>query len=154
MMGPKILGIDPSTSTGLAVLGGDMPEHVAAKVTFASKRGMDRVQSIALAVGAFVDQHQPDFVLIEGYAYGNHNNLVPLVEIGTGIRLQLFTRKYDVIVVPPASLKKWTTDNGRASKDDMLAAVTKRWGFHSLHNDVVDAYALARYGQYLKASFS
>lgn len=44
-----------------------------------------------------------------------------------------------------ATLKKWATGNGRATKPDMMKACTERYGFHPADDNVSDACHLYHY---------
>lgn len=139
----KYVGIDPSTFTGLCLLEGDTP--TAKLVNFKKKTGFERVQLIAKSVGSLLDDWKPDLIAIEGYAYGNSNSLVTLVEIGTIIRREFYVRKIPWYDVPPTILKKWVTGKGNAKKPDMAIAALDRWGFALTQDDIVDAFCLARF---------
>ncbi len=142
----RSVGIDISTKTGIACV--EPGQTVGSKlITFPKARGFERVQLIARGVKNAVEEWQPDIVVIEGYGYGNVNTLVDLVEIGTGIRLGLKELGLTWWLVPPTSLKLWTTGKGNAKKPDMAAHVKARWGFESKSDDVIDGYALAQLGQ-------
>lgn len=141
------IGIDPSTYTGLAAVGGDWKSTKLVNIKTA--KGLRRVQLIARQVRDFVASCRTDgsVVCIEGYAYGNVNTLVTLVEIGTAIRLALHELKVPWYDVPPTVLKKFATGKGNAKKAEVAAAVRERWGFESPSDDVVDAFVLARMGE-------
>lgn len=143
----KFVGIDPSTYTGVVCLTEGMPDPYL--VHFAKARGIERVMKIATRVGELLDEWKPEEVAIEGYAYGNVNTLVTLVEIGTAIRIELYRRNISWTDVAPPVLKKWVTGKGNATKAEMGASVRARWDFFSKNDDVVDAYALARIAQRL-----
>lgn len=146
MISFKVVGIDPSTCTGVVVLD-KAGELVQSRVIhFPTAKGMDRVQLIAQAVSSFLDQYNPTHGVIEGYAFGNRNTLVTLVEIGTLLRLELHRRGMPWIEVQPTALKKFCTGKGNAKKPDMAKSVKERWGFNSASDDVIDAYSLARFG--------
>lgn len=51
----------------------------------------------------------------------------------------------ELIEVPVKDLKKFTTDNGNASKDEMVAAVNERWGYSITDDNEADAVALHHY---------
>jgi Holliday junction resolvasome RuvABC endonuclease subunit len=46
--------------------------------------------------------------------------------------------------VPPSTLKKYTTGNGRADKKAMMAAVKENWGAEFRDDNAADSYALAK----------
>jgi Holliday junction resolvasome RuvABC endonuclease subunit len=144
-IGMKTLGLDISTYVGMAVVGDGQDRGKC--VHFPKLKGFSRLQSIALEVSRVVEVWKPDFVIIEGYAYGNKGSLVTLVECGTVVRNVIFSKKLAWVEVPPSVLKKWTTGKGCATKESMAEAVRTRWGYQSPSDDIVDAYALAQMGQ-------
>lgn len=143
----KILGVDPSTYTGLCQLEGD--KHTTKLLHFDKARGFERLHLIAQSFRNTVMEWSPDLVVIEGYAYGNVGSLVTLVEIGTLLRKTLYDGKISWYDAPPTLLKKFATGKGNANKAAIAIAVKQRWGFESKSDDVVDAYGLARLGQSL-----
>ena len=143
----KILGVDPSTYTGLCQLEGD--KHTTKLLHFDKSRGFERLHLIAQSFRNTVMEWSPDLVVIGGYAYSNVNSLVGLVEIGTLIRKTLYDGKISWYDAPPTLLKKFATGKGNANKAAIAKAVQERWGFTSKSDDVVDAYGLARLGQSL-----
>ena len=143
----KILGVDPSTYTGLCLLEND--QHKTKLLHFDKARGFERLHLIAQSFNNTVKEWSPDLVVIEGYAYGNVGSLVTLVEIGTLLRKTLYDGKISWYDAPPTLLKKFATGKGNANKAAIAIAVKQRWGFESKSDDVVDAYGLARLGQSL-----
>lgn len=139
----KIVGCDPSTYTGLCLFTNGEPTPKL--INFKKATGFERLHLIAQSVGSLLDQWAPDVVAIEGYAYGNKYTLVTLTEIGTLIRMEFFKRGIPWYNVPPSTLKLFTTGKGNAKKPDMSAYVLNRWGFTSKNDDIIDAYALARF---------
>lgn len=142
----RVMGIDPSTYTGLACLESDGTLVGVKLINFPKERGLKRVQSIARAVKSIIREWKPEYIVIEGYAYSNVNTLVTLVEIGTMIRLEAYGLELPVIEVPPTVLKKQTTGKGNAKKAEMATHVFNRWGFENKSDDIIDAYALASLG--------
>jgi crossover junction endodeoxyribonuclease RuvC len=146
-----ILGVDPSTSTGVVVLAGSkfIQGHL---LKFDGVEGYQRLHLIAEAFGSILDIYKPDEVFIEGFGYNNRFTLVILVQIGTLIRQQMWNRGMKWWDVPPNVLKKWVTGSGKADKKAMAKSVKERWGFEAKSNDVMDAYALAQLGRYALGS--
>lgn len=144
----RVLGIDPSTRTGLAFL--DNGTASFSVLNFPDARGLVRLQSIARGIDSYLEAHPSiDVAVVEGYAFANAHTLVILVEIGVLFRLALYNLGVPCYIVPPTLLKKWVSGNGRAKKPEMAGAVQKKWGFEAPSNDVVDAYGLARMAEYL-----
>lgn len=140
------VGLDIATCTGMAMVGG--AEDRGKTIEIPRERGFSRVQLIAKNVAETLQVWQPDFVAVEGYAYvRNISSFVTLVEIGTMIRLTLRNMAIPWVEVPPSVLKKWTTNSGNASKEEMASAVYTRWGFESKSHDIIDALALAHMAQ-------
>lgn len=142
----RTVGLDISTKTGMAIV--DAEEQRGTVVTLPKITGFQRVQLVAGAVEQTLKIWQPQRVMVEGYAYcKNINSFVILVELGTAIRLMLHRNNWAWYDVTPATLKKWTTGKGNASKNDMAQAVWHKWCYTSESDDIVDAIALARLGQ-------
>lgn len=116
-------------------------------VNFKTLRGLERAQSIAKEVRRSLEVWVPDLVVVEGYAFANKSSLVTLVEIGTAVKLQVLELKIPLVSCPPTVLKKWVTGKGNATKDEMAQSVFTRWGIKSPSDDVIDALALAKFGQ-------
>ena len=140
----RVSGIDPSTKTGYVCLNGDGTVHDAKVIRFEERTGFHRVQSIANAILQQITEHQPDLILIEHYVIGRTSACIVLMEIGASIRLSLHQAGFRWMNVTPTALKKFATGKGNAKKPDMAAHVSRRWGFVSKSDDIVDAYALAR----------
>jgi Holliday junction resolvasome RuvABC endonuclease subunit len=142
----KTMGIDAATCTGLALVGDG--EDRGKTLEIPSERGFLRLQLIANSVADTLHIWNPAFVAIEDYAYcKNVKSFVTLVEVGTVIRMALRELGISWVEVRPTVLKKWTTGNGHARKDQMALAVKQRWGFESVSHDIVDAFALAQMAQ-------
>jgi crossover junction endodeoxyribonuclease RuvC len=147
------VGLDTSTWVGMARVEQQDPEYYRGKgIHFEGVDGWRRVQLIANAVYDTLELWQPDLAIIENYALGmvkSPATIVTLVSIGAMIRSALYNRQIPWIEVRPSTLKKWTTGKGNAKKPEMAAAVKERWGYASPSDDVIDAFALAQFGQQL-----
>lgn len=149
---PFVVGLDLSmTSTGVCRIGHDLGATVAREKSkgsrddsLATRRARlrelaDRV--VAHAVGA-------DLVAVEGPSFassgaGTHDRsgLWWLVVDG------LHAHGLPVLEVPPSSRMTYATGKGNAGKDEVLAAVIRRyWGVTVTGNDEADALAIAAMG--------
>jgi Holliday junction resolvasome RuvABC endonuclease subunit len=83
---------------------------------------------------------------IEGYAHASRFNREKLGELGGIVKLAWFEFSGEgPLVVPPTVLKKFTTGKGNASKDQMRIGAKEKWGVDIANDNLVDAYALAKY---------
>jgi Holliday junction resolvasome RuvABC endonuclease subunit len=62
------------------------------------------------------------------------------------IAIECFERGIPFVRVPPATLKKWATGNGRSGKPEMIAAAQRR-GYTGCRPDEADAFLCLKYGQ-------
>lgn len=145
----KILGLDLSlTSTGLAVITDQGVTTHTIKSKPAGPALLDRcirIQGISATIG---DYTEPGAVaVIEGPSYGQHRQAGQHDRAGLWwavVRL-LLGRGVHVVEVPPATRAMWATGRGNAAKDQVLAAIIRRYG-HLADidgNDEADALALA-----------
>lgn len=138
----KLLAIDPSlTATGLCGVDGKSwswkPDCVGAE-----RLSWYRACFTAL----FSDERtRPDIALIEGYAYGRPNQAHQVGELGGIIRLTAYRCEIPLVVIPPATLKKYATGKGNAKKEEVLVAAVLRSG-RELTNDEADAWWLRQIG--------
>ncbi len=99
-------------------------------------------------------QYMPDYIALENLSYGSVGNATRNLAILFGV----ICTKMDMLhpsVVPPTSLKKFATGNGKATKKDMLEAIAQSdASFFSLLNrmtikagkyDLADAYWIAKW---------
>lgn len=146
----RILGLDPSTKTGYAILdcdpNGIVTKHEVGRIHFPKIKGMARLHAFYERVVKLIHDNEPDGIIIEGYGFANKHTLVTLVEVGTMLRYAIHTSQVPWLEVPPTSLKKFTTGVGNAKKDKMLLEVYKRWDFDANTDDEADAFALAMFG--------
>ena len=140
----RVMGIDPSTKTGVVVLDNDRNELLTASLCTNESTGIERASSISRQVIRIVKNFLPSVVIIEGYAYANSGSLVILAEIGTLIRWRIWMEGVPYLEVAPSTMKKFITGKGNTMKDQVRLSVYKRWQFEHESNDVVDAYAIAQ----------
>jgi Holliday junction resolvasome RuvABC endonuclease subunit len=146
----KVLGIDTSTYTGVALVQGG--EIKGKCVNFPKQKGWERLQSIAQEVERTVKLWSPDLIIIEDYAVYRASSVITVVECGTVVRKVLYDLGYEWYGMPPSSLKLWLTGKGNAKKPQMVSSTMERWGYQSPSDDIVDAVALAKFGQEFHAN--
>lgn len=141
----RVMGVDSSTHTGIAVVDSGKKIVYTEEVHFKKLTGFERVSAIAARVSELHGEYHPDLVVIENYGFANAHTLVPLVEIGTVIRYFLWQEGHVFLVVPPNSLKKFL-GRGNLPKEMVRIECYKQHGFEHESNNVVDAYVLALLG--------
>ena len=136
----KIVGIDVSLTNTAMYFG----EGTYEEVKGGSERGASRLATMYRKIKDHLDRHQPTVAVIEGYAFGAVSRQHRLGEIGGVVRLACIQAGVRTICeVPPTTLKKFFTGDGRAAKEDMQAEAVRRDVFKTHpSNDVADACAL------------
>lgn len=143
----NIIAFDVSTKTGVIVLSDDPAFYFSTELENKKLKGLDRVVWFKDATGKLLDTYKPIVAVIEGYGFANAFTLVPLVEIGTAVRLACKERNIDIVLIPPNNLKQFATGKGSAKKEMIMLEVYKRWGFDPPTNNIADAYVLSRIGK-------
>lgn len=141
-----VVGVDPSlAATGYA--------DTLGQFTFKQKPGYGRLNNL---LGDFEDrlaesvsitraQGQELVAVIEDLP--QQARAAGLTGMAQGvIRAVLEAYGVQYATISPASLKKFATDNGRASKDDMAAAMAKHHGSAPRDDNQVDAWWLRELG--------
>lgn len=113
-----------------------------------------RAVFIADRLKQIVHEYDPDWIGLENLSYGSVGNATRNLAILFGVICSALGLKAPR-VVPPTTLKKFATGNGRAGKKEMLAAIeaTDPIFFQTLNNmtikagkyDLADAYWIARW---------
>jgi crossover junction endodeoxyribonuclease RuvC len=140
-------GIDQSlTSTGIVVIQGN---RVVAEeqIPFPEEPDYGHLDSMYRKFWELFDSKYTAYGF-EGYAFAaKGNTLTRLVELGTMIRYAAYVAHTSpVYIFAPQNLKKFVA--GKIfKKDETRLEVFKRWGYEAKSNDLVDAYAIARYTQ-------
>lgn len=145
----RVTGIDPSlTALGLATAypAGDIVAHTVTP----RDSGCARLDQLRDHARTHVDLYT--LVVIEGPSHGSpaagrqrgHHERAGLWWLLTWT---LWRLDIDVAVCPPATLKKWATGKGTASKDQVLLAVERRFPTAAVvNNNEADAAVLAAIG--------
>lgn len=149
MSAPAVVGLDLSiTATGVA--SGDVDNRstfTAISMQSGDERLDDLTENIVMACAEFryldFGAAQPaDLVVIEGPVLRSQAALI-LGMLHGAVRVDLIRRKIPYAIVPPATLKKFATGKGNASKAEMAVALYKRTGMEMGGDDnQVDAWWL------------
>lgn len=151
-----VVGIDPSlTGTGLAVLTTNGRRIDTALRTIGSTGKRSDTWPMRAArltkLRNTVMRHVPrtaTLAVLEGPSYGSST---PGMHDNAWYRGKLYDALVSLgiptAVCPPATLKKWATDNGNADKDAMSVSVSALWPIVEWRNDnEVDGLGLASIG--------
>lgn len=141
----RVIGIDSSTKTGIAIVSEKGIEFVE-EIEFKKLTGLDRAAAIVGRIMEIKAKWQPDLGVMEGYGFANAHTLATLVEIGTVIRYFMWQEDFPLHLVAPNSLKKFATGKGTSKKNEVMLAVYKRWGFTASTDNIADAVVLAQMG--------
>lgn len=131
------MGIDQSfRKTGICVV--DSEENVLFHDVISTECGdksiltkVDNAVEIARQLVVLVDIYNVDLVNIEGLSFGARGDATRDLAGLLFIILSYLKKVVDVEIIPPNTLKKHATGNGRASKEDMLS---------SLPDDMIEAF--------------
>ena len=152
------IGIDiSSTHTAIVVLNkmGGLVDYILIepKQKDLRERGQEVVNKCLTYISKY--NNEISVIAIESPAFMAKGKVADLAMIVGGVYYGL-SNDYSSILVPPTTLKKFFTGNGRAKKKDMLAKcpldlLTEFTKYYKKIDDLVDAYALALYAMLKKA---
>jgi Holliday junction resolvasome RuvABC endonuclease subunit len=147
----RIAGIDASLkATGLA-----LPDLTFATISPApSLTGYRRHRSVVQRILVALTDTGVELAIFEDYAQHSPGALalIRAAELQGILRTELTDQGIPFATVPPLTLKKYATDNGRATKDELFdaarAAIGRTWDPERLpiNNDEADAYWLRALG--------
>lgn len=145
---PIYVGLDLSlTSTGVAIIHGDVVtvQRVTSKGTkgATSEQQVERLLDIVGRIIALVPDSDATKIAVEGPSYGSTGSAAHILG-GLWWLVRAAFRDADIVVVPPGTVKKYATGRGNAGKDEVLAAVVRRYfNVEVSGNDEADALVLA-----------
>ena len=146
-MTPNVIGLDLSiTATGICLADGECwTTGGPAKV--GDYRLVNIVHAIRSAcnISKGLTQCGPDLVVIEDIPTHAHGAGVTAMVHGA-VRVELIRASDPYVLVPPATLKKYATGRGNATKADMAVALYKRFGLELDDDNQVDAFWLRAAG--------
>lgn len=142
----KILGIDPSTKTGLSVVDTTGKVLLAREIEFKKLVGFERIQSIVGEVFEVIALHKPDMIVLEDIIVGHASSAITVIQVASILRYYLWQEGHAYHDVSPGTLKKFVAGNGKANKEQMMMFVLKVFGYEPATNNIADAVGLAFLG--------
>jgi crossover junction endodeoxyribonuclease RuvC len=101
---------------------------------------------LQLILSKMYDNNIVGYVGIEGYAMGvsssKTKSLCDLAELGGLVKQYLHARNIPFLVVPPTTVKKYATGNGRSKKEEVQQAMYDKYQFHTTNNNIADACSI------------
>jgi crossover junction endodeoxyribonuclease RuvC len=148
----KWLGYDPSlTSSGYCFKTDE--GYQVGRILPKKFRGAERLDFITEQLLKLVYDHDIEVIFMEGYSMGSPQRggavgrAFDIGELGGVVKLLAYRGGVDLVLVPPAVLKKFATGKGNAKKPEMIAAVRKVWGMDIPQDDMADAFLLYQFGE-------
>lgn len=151
----RVIGLDLSlTSTGVSDGTRHFAFHTASRTVLEERLSHLQTGIVRFAMGTPYGASRADLAVIEASSFGSsgpgHDELAGLRVL---TRYRLYRLGIPYVLVPPATLKKYTTGRGNATKDQMVAAMDALYG-HGMASivkahgryDQTDAFALAAMG--------
>lgn len=98
-------------------------------------------------VMGFIQKHNIKLVVAEGVNVGTHFNAVKSLSEFHGILLEICDELNlpEPVYVNPTTLKKFATNNGRATKLEMIRACKERYSITPINDDHADSILLFKY---------
>jgi len=141
----KFVGLDPSlTGTGIVKL--DLESNIEEQKLISTKSSDKeeyRMSFILNEVNRIIDNDS--VVYIEGLSHGSTGqSILEMAGLHYCITVNLYQRKITFKDIPPGTLKKFVTGNGRGKKNLMLLKTYKKFGIEFEDDNLCDAFCLAK----------
>jgi len=143
------VGIDPSlTSSGVIIID-QQGTVIEQKIVQSHKEcyinSEQRVYDVFCQLKYVTNILKLKSIYIEGLAYMSASpTLFERCTLLYMLLIEFYKHDLTYKIIPPTTLKKYVTDNGRADKSQMMECVNTRWGYSFDIDDLADAYGLAR----------
>lgn len=139
---PTVLAIDGAINkNGIAV---SCNGHVDTSVLLSDKtlKGAERLLDLGNKLNSILDTYNPKFAVVEGYSFGSIGRTFSISEAGGVYRYILAQRNIPIFEIPPTTLKKYITGDGRADKKKMAKIVKSLFNLEFKTSDETDAFCL------------
>jgi Holliday junction resolvasome RuvABC endonuclease subunit len=147
---PAVVGLDLSLRhTAIATTDGKVHVIEGAAVRDDDPQGaMDRLEYVCTQITNIIYAGPPpELAVIEGYSFGSSTKGVrAMAELGGCVRRGLWRLAVPYLEVPPTTLKKYATGNGKAGKYDVIKAAGKHLGYDGTNDNEADALWLRAIG--------
>lgn len=155
-MTPNVIGVDLSiTATGIChsngsceTVGGKASDgdHRICSITERVMSAVMREDPLPLHIPGEWDIWRVELVVIEGLAIHGPGGAMAAAQLMGALKLCLIEGGVAYVEVPPATLKKFATGKGNATKTDMAIAALKRAGVEFADDNQCDAWWLRQAG--------
>ncbi len=147
----RVLGLDPSlTSFGVCRLTMGRPGgksfSISTDAWCPKSKSVSRLMWFKRALLNEIEEFNPHFIVLEGYAYAKGQGAHQIGELGGVLRLTLHELDIRYTEVAPAKLKKFITGKGNAKKEIVMVELYKRFAVDVPTTDEADASVLAIMG--------
>lgn len=143
----NVIGLDLSLrNTGIAHGNGDV-ETFSPEADGTAHYGIVRLCEIRDHVGSIVvGATDLELVVVEALAFDGHDTKREQAQLAGLIRCLLYDVNIPFVLVAPATVKKYATGSGKASKLEMIRAADKRLGYVGASDNEADALWLRAIG--------
>lgn len=142
----RVVGLDLSrTCTGLCLIGPKTRRALALRPR--GSAGLEKLLSLREQVFALVDEFRPILAVIEGYSFASTHKSFEIGEYAGIIKLGLYERQVETLIVSPKEVKRFITGDGSADKKTVQQALRVRYHWDIRSHDAADAAALALLGR-------
>lgn len=145
-----VIGLDLSlTNTGVSIIDNLTGPPIMGSIIKTNPKEMleARIEHIRATIRLLLREFPPTLAVVEGHTFGPRAHAATQIhEVAGVVKNLLYRRKILTYLVPPATLKKAATGDGRAKKPEMIAAAQILWPKCPNNDNIADAFHLARYG--------
>jgi Holliday junction resolvasome RuvABC endonuclease subunit len=147
-----IVGVDQSTtSSGVVVLSAETGKYLFGYLIKPRDKNIEvRIGIAYRTLCEIVEDLNVEIIAMESIAFAGRGRVVDLSALYGVMYYGLQDKGYNVISFPPTTVKKFATNSGRASKEEMIEALPEeiKEDFEAINasdiSDLADAYHIAK----------